>query len=226
MLPGRLSELPPWSFAKLATLLDSAKTRAAADQSGGRRSAADAVPAFVAEALARTHRSFGTYPPINGTAGVARGGGGVAAVGGLRCRRTRSTRREPAAAERHARGTVPRTLHRDAGNEGGRTARVLLPNPFYQCYAAAILVAPAPSRCSCRRRAETGFLPDYASLPKTLLERTVGGLYLLALQSRRRLSRAKTIGARCSRWPIATTSRCSPTSAMPTSISTSRRSAR
>ncbi len=54
---------------------------------------------------------------------------------------------------------------------GGRPV-ILLPNPFYQCYAAAALAAGAEA-VFVHANAGTGFLPDYAALPKSVLERTV-----------------------------------------------------
>src|SRR5215469_1288543 len=67
VLPGRLAELPPGSFARLSTLLDSIKPGAppvslsVGDPQGE-------VPAFVTEAIAKTAHQFGEYPPIHGTA--------------------------------------------------------------------------------------------------------------------------------------------------------------
>jgi aspartate/methionine/tyrosine aminotransferase len=46
-----------------------------------------------------------------------------------------------------------------------------MPNPFYQCYAAAALSAGGEP-VFVPATAATGFLPDYASLPPALLERT------------------------------------------------------
>ncbi|HTT97877.1 MAG TPA: aminotransferase class I/II-fold pyridoxal phosphate-dependent enzyme, partial [Rhizomicrobium sp.] len=66
MLPGRLSQLPPSSFAMLATLLDPHQpgqtpiSLAVGDPRG-------ATPAFVMEALNKHAAEFGEYPPINGT---------------------------------------------------------------------------------------------------------------------------------------------------------------
>ncbi|MDX1580428.1 MAG: aminotransferase class I/II-fold pyridoxal phosphate-dependent enzyme, partial [Alphaproteobacteria bacterium] len=53
----------------------------------------------------------------------------------------------------------------------GRQPAVLMPNPFYQCYAAAALSAGADP-IYVPATAETGFLPDYLSLPEDLLART------------------------------------------------------
>jgi aspartate/methionine/tyrosine aminotransferase len=123
------------------------------------------------EALARHAQDFGTYPAINGTEEWRR-----AATSWL-------TRRFALPAntldpEKHLlplNGTreglflalftvVPET-------KAGARPAALIPNPFYQCYAAAALATGAEP-IFVPARAETGFLPDFASLPKTVLERT------------------------------------------------------
>src|SRR5262249_26303429 len=57
-------------------------------------------------------------------------------------------------------------------SKGGGRPVILLPNPFYQCYAAAVLASGAEP-VFVPARAEDGFLPDFASLPLSVLERTV-----------------------------------------------------
>ena len=67
MFPGRLAQLPPSSFAQLASLLDPVKpggpviSLAVGDPRG-------TVPAFVTEKIAAHAHQFGEYPPTNGTA--------------------------------------------------------------------------------------------------------------------------------------------------------------
>ncbi len=54
--------------------------------------------------------------------------------------------------------------------KGGEQPLILLPNPFYQVYmVASISVGAKPYFCAAT--AETGFLPDYGSLPKDVLKR-------------------------------------------------------
>ena len=170
LFPGRLSELPPSSFAKLATLLDPHQpgktpiSLAVGDPNG-------AVPSFVTEEIAKHAKEFGVYPPINGS----------------------KEWRDAAAAWIVTRfglpgGTIDADKHilplngtreglflalftvMPETKAGGRPA-VLLPNPFYQCYAAAALSAGGEP-VFVPATAATGFLPDYASLPTALLERT------------------------------------------------------
>jgi N-succinyldiaminopimelate aminotransferase len=170
LFPGRLAELPPSSFAKLATLLDPHQpgmtpiSLAVGDPNG-------AVPAFVMEELARHAKNFGIYPPINGS----------------------KEWRDAAAAWLVSRFALPvasidpdkNLLPLNGTREGlflalftvmpetkaGQRPAVLLPNPFYQCYAAAALSAGGEP-VFVPATAATGFLPDYASVPKSVLERT------------------------------------------------------
>jgi N-succinyldiaminopimelate aminotransferase len=55
--------------------------------------------------------------------------------------------------------------------KAGQRPAVLIPNPFYQCYAVAALTAGAEP-VYVPATAGTGFLPDYAALPRDLLDRT------------------------------------------------------
>ena len=56
-------------------------------------------------------------------------------------------------------------------SKNGQRPAVLLPNPFYQCYAVAATMAGAePIYLPCT--AETGHLPDFAGLPADMLART------------------------------------------------------
>ena len=166
MLLGRLAALPPSSFAKLATLLDDVPpgntpiSLAVGDPQGE-------VPAFVTEAINRHADRFGVYPPIDGTAEWRE-----AATGWLK--RRFALPADPA--------VLPLSGTREGlflasfivtpeAKAGGRPV-ILLPNPFYQCYAAAALACGAEP-VFVRADAASGFLPDFAALPKAILERTV-----------------------------------------------------
>jgi aspartate/methionine/tyrosine aminotransferase len=170
VFPGRLSALPPSSFAKLAALLDPVTpgqepiSLAVGDPQG-------TPPAFVAEELARHNKAFGVYPPINGTSDWRE-----AASAWLRRRFEL-----PADAIDPERHVLPLNGTREGlflalftvmpETKAGARPAVLIPNPFYQCYAAAALSAGGEP-VFVPARAETGFLPDFASLPKAVLERT------------------------------------------------------
>jgi aspartate/methionine/tyrosine aminotransferase len=175
MFPGRLAALPPSSFAMLSSLLDHEKpgapvvSLAVGDPRGS-------VPSFITEELNKHAGQFGEYPPVNGTADWRE-----AAASWLRRRFEL-----PEDAIDPEKNVLPLNGTREGlflapfivtpeKKAGGRAA-ILLPNPFYQCYAAAILSAGAepvfvPATVS------TNFLPDYTSLPKETLERTAA-IYL------------------------------------------------
>jgi len=169
MFPGRLSQLPPGMFAQLGELLEHEKPGApivnlsVGDPRG-------AVPAFVTEALVKHAHQFGEYPPINGTPDWRE-----AAAGWIRSRFTL-----PQSAVDPEKHVLPLNGTREGlflapfivtpETKAGARPAILLPNPFYQCYAAAILATGAEPIYV---RTGADFLPDYASLPKAVLERAV-----------------------------------------------------
>jgi len=168
VLPGRLAALPPGSFARLAALLDPVPpgatpvNLAVGDPRG-------AVPVFVTEAVARHAHEFGEYPAINGTKEWR-----DAASGWLK-RRFALPAIDP---DRHLlplngtrEGLFLAPFVTTPESKGGGRPVILLPNPFYQCYAAAVLAAGADP-VFVPARAENGFLPDFAALPEAVLRRT------------------------------------------------------
>jgi len=166
VLPGRLSQLPPSSFAMLATLLDphqpgqSPISLAVGDPRG-------ATPPFVMEALNKHAAEFGEYPPINGTAAWRN-----AASGWIKRRFGVEIDSEkeilPLNGTREGLFLAPFIVTPEM--KAGARPVILLPNPFYQCYAAAILSCGAEP-VFVRADAASGFLPDFAALPKAILER-------------------------------------------------------
>ena len=169
VLPGRLAELPPGSFARLSILLDSIKPGAppvslsVGDPQGE-------VPAFVTEAIAKTAHQFGEYPPIHGTAEWREAAAGwlrrrfdlpEAAIGEANFLPLNGTRE----------GLFSAPFIVTPESKAGARPVILLPNPFYQCYAASALAAGAePVYVSASP--QTGLLPDFASLPESVLART------------------------------------------------------
>jgi aspartate/methionine/tyrosine aminotransferase len=169
-LPGRLEALPPGSFARLANLLDPVKpgappvSMAVGDPQG-------VVPEFVTEAIARTAHQFGEYPPIHGTAEWRE-----AAVNWLKRRFDLPSEAIdeqcllPLNGTREGLFLAPFLVTPES--KGGGRPVILLPNPFYQCYAAAALgVGAEPVYVSASK--DTGFLPDFGSVAPEILARTV-----------------------------------------------------
>ena len=165
--PARFQDLPDYAFPRLRALLD------------GHAPGGDPIamsigepthpyPAFVAETLAANAHLYGKYPPNEGTAALR------AACAGFLSRRYGATL-DPDRAILPLNGTreglfmACLALCPEAKN-GGRPA-VLLPNPFYQAYAAAALAAGAEP-VYVDATAKTGHLPDFAALPRETLDRT------------------------------------------------------
>lgn len=171
LLPGRLAELPPGSFVQLASLLDPVKP-GAAPVSFAVGDPRGQVPAFITETIARHTHQFGEYPAINGTQDWRE-----AAASWLRRRFAL-----PDTAIDPERNILPLNGTREGlflapfivtpESKAGARPVILIPNPFYQCYAAAVLAAGAEP-VFVPARAETNFLPDFASLPASVLQRAV-----------------------------------------------------
>jgi aspartate/methionine/tyrosine aminotransferase len=163
-----MAELPPGPFARLASLLGDVKpgkdpiSLAVGDPSG-------AVPDFVQEVLAKNAGSFGHYPAITGTQDWRQ-----AAAGWLN-RRFRlngvidaEMNLLPLAGTREGLFSVLFPLMPQT--KAGQRPIVAMPNPFYQCYAAAALGSGAEPLYVPSLK-ENGYLPDFAALPAATLER-------------------------------------------------------
>ena len=169
--PNRLDALVRSPFARLTQLLDGlAPALPAIDLSLGEPKAL--IPPFLGPTLEAHLAEFGRYPPIKGIPAL---------------RQTIAdwlSRRYPLLDGR----IDPEThvLPLNGSREGlfsaifpalARKARierpaVLIPNPFYQAYAAAAAAAGAEP-AFLPSRAEMDFLPELESIDETLLERTV-----------------------------------------------------
>ena len=169
-----LAALPPGPFAQLATLLGDIKPGKApislsiGDPSGQ-------VPGFVTEALVKAAASFGNYPAINGTPDWRQAAGDW-----LNRRFGLGGAIDPEQNLLPLNGTreglflalfplMP--LAKNGAKEGSKPV-VAMPNPFYQCYAAAAISAGAEPVYVAATE-QNGFLPDYAALPEDTLKRLV-----------------------------------------------------
>lgn len=165
----RFATLPPYPFARLRQLL-------AGVEPGGPElvmtigEPRHAPPAFALEAIAREAAAFGRYPPTEGPSGYRR-----AAADWL----TRRFALPPGFVDpdKHVlalsgtrEGLFMAALALVPSRKNGAAPAVLLPNPFYQCYAAAAVAAGAEP-IFVPATAETGHLPDYAALPAEIWDR-------------------------------------------------------
>ena len=168
--PTRFEELPEYAFPRLRALL-------AGTEPGGPEIAMSigepqhAIPDFVPEVMARHSATLNRYPPNEGIPELRQ------AISDWLGRRygVAEDYRDP---DKHIlplngtrEGLFNTCLALSPEARGGQRPAVLLPNPFYQCYAVAALASGAePVYLPCT--AETGHLPDFAALPEDLLART------------------------------------------------------
>jgi aspartate/methionine/tyrosine aminotransferase len=163
-----MAALPPGPFARLATLLGDTKpgqqsiNLSIGDPSG-------AVPGFVKEALAQSTAGFGNYPAIIGTEDWRQ-----AAASWLNRRFVLNGAIDaqknllPLNGTREGLFSVLFPLMPET--KSGQRPIVAMPNPFYQCYAAAALGSGAEPLYVASQK-ENGFLPDFAGLPDETLQR-------------------------------------------------------
>ena len=166
VFPERFSNLPEYAFPRLRNLLD-------AHAPGGEPIAMTIgeprhpMPEFIGRILAENLAGFGVYPPNDGTPEL------LAAISGWIGRRYGVSVAENRlmALNGTREGLYNALIALCPEAKGGKPPVVLIPNPFYQVYAVAALTVGAEP-VYVPATAATGFLPDYASLPKDILDRT------------------------------------------------------
>tara|TARA_R110002124_G_scaffold100168_4_gene246746 strand:+ start:573 stop:1748 length:1176 start_codon:yes stop_codon:yes gene_type:complete len=165
MFPERFSNLPAYAFPRLRALLDSrAPGGPVVNMTIGEPR--HGFPDWVPQVLAEHVEGFAKYPPNDGTPelleaislwiarryGVTIGADRIMTLNGSR-----------EGLYNAAMALLPET-------KAGKTPTVLIPNPFYQVYMIGALSAGAEP-VFVPATAQTGFLPDYASLPDDVLDR-------------------------------------------------------
>lgn len=165
--PQRFSDLPDYAFPRLRKLLDGhAPGGPSIDMTIGEPK--HPMPAFVGEVLAANLDGFGKYPPNDGTPEL------LAAIQGWIARRygvTVDGASQVMALNGTREGLFNALIAVCPEEKRGKRPVVLVPNPFYQVYAVAALAIGAEP-VFVPATAETGFLPDYESLPAEVLDRT------------------------------------------------------
>lgn len=165
-VPERFSNLPDYAFPRLRKLLDGLAPGAAPLRMdiGEPR---EPVPPFVAETIAAHAPDWGRYPPNEGSVPLRE------AISGWLMRRFGAhvdPEREVLALNGTREGLFAAALALCPERKGGAQAAVLMPNPFYQVYAAAARAAGAEP-VFLPATEETGFLPDLEAIPPALLDR-------------------------------------------------------
>jgi aspartate/methionine/tyrosine aminotransferase len=169
--PTRLDDLVRSPFARLALLLDGIAPGAPPlDLSLGEPKAL--IPSFLGPTLQEHLHEFGRYPPIRGIAPLRE-----AIVGWMGRRYPRlkgqidpDTQVLPLNGSRE--GLFSAIFPAMARKSQLERPAVLIPNPFYQAYAAAAGASGA-APVFLPSTAEAGFLPKLESIDETLLQRTV-----------------------------------------------------
>jgi N-succinyldiaminopimelate aminotransferase len=169
MINSRLDLLTDYPFRRLTTLLQEPPGAEPVVMSIGEPQ--HQPPAMVAEILTAQAAGWGKYPPMNGTPAFR------AAVTAWLTRRfhvpANSIDAEsqilPLAGTREGLFQIAHLVCDTT--KSSKPPVVLLPNPFYQVYAGAALLAGAEP-VFVPAGQDNGFLPDFASLPPAILERT------------------------------------------------------
>jgi N-succinyldiaminopimelate aminotransferase len=165
--PERFANLPEYAFPRLRKLLDAHPPGGEVIQMtiGEPR---HAFPPWVAQVIAEHAADFGKYPPNDGTPEL------LGAMADWVARRYDVTV-DPGTQIMGLNGTREGLFNAAVAlcpeTRRGKVPVVLTPNPFYQVYAVAALTVGAEP-VYVPARAETGFLPDYGSLPAEILDRT------------------------------------------------------
>ena len=166
MFPERFSNLPEYAFPRLRSLLD-------AHAPGGEPIAMTigepqhAFPSWVMDEISQHSSEFNRYPVNEGMPELntafcdwAKRRYGVSLDADHNVMALNGTRE----------GLYNSMMALCAETKGGQKPIILLPNPFYQVYmVAALSVGAEPMFLPATK--ETGFLPDFESLPDNVLDR-------------------------------------------------------
>ena len=165
--PERFSGLPEYAFPRLRKLLD-------VHAPGGEvvhmtiGEPRHPMPGFVGEVLAENIAGFAKYPPNDGTPELR---SAITDWIGRRYGVTADPETEVIALNGTREGLFNAAVALCPEELRGQRPVVLIPNPFYQVYAVAAMAMGAEP-VFVPATAATGFLPDFAGLPKDILNRT------------------------------------------------------
>ena len=163
--PKRFSNLPEYAFPRLRKLLDAhAPGGTPIHMSIGEPR--HPMPDFVAAIIAANIKDFAVYPANDGTPEL------LAAISGWIQRRygVAVDASRIMALNGTREGLFNAALAVAPEQKNGQTPAMLMPNPFYQVYTVAAVTTGAEP-VYVPATAATGHLPDYASLPRAILDR-------------------------------------------------------
>ena len=169
MLNPRLEDLPGHTWDQLRALLDPLPAGRDDPLSLTIGAPNHPMPQFVLDILQQAQEGYAKYPPIVGTAEWQ-----AAATGWLK-RRYGLSELDPAQHLLPLAGTREGLFNAafvaTPPEKNGAQPLVLMPNPFYQTYAAAAVSAGAKA-VYVSATAENGFMPDFTILPEEQLAQT------------------------------------------------------
>lgn len=165
--PKRFSNLPPYAFPRLRTLLAGLEPGGApVDMTIG--SPLHPFPQWILDVIAEHAAGFGGYPPNEGTPEL-RGAISTWMHNRYAVSYDPETQVFPLNGTRE--GLFNAALALCPEQKHGETPVILTPNPFYQVYAvAALSVGAEPVYVPATL--DTGFLPNFRELPGEILNRT------------------------------------------------------
>lgn len=164
--PERFSNLPEYAFPRLRSLLDAhAPVGDVVHMTIGEPK--HAFPDWVTDAIVENAAGFNSYPQNEGTDALR---GAIADWVRLRYGVTLDPDTRIMALNGTREGLYNAAMALCPEEKNSRKPVILTPNPFYQVYmVAALSVGAEPVFVPAT--AQTGFLPDYASLPEDVLNR-------------------------------------------------------
>lgn len=167
---GKLAQITDYPFQKLAVLLENIKP-------GGETlfmsigEPQHQAPSLLAEALIKAQHLWGKYPPVGASPEFKQAvKGWLDRRFGLKPELVQDKNILPVAGTREALYMVASLVVPETKN--GEKPVVLIPNPFYQVYAGAAIMAGAEP-IFVNAGPDNGFMPDYKSLPEKILRRVV-----------------------------------------------------
>ena len=167
MLSSRFVGLPEYPFPRLRALLgDVAPGGAEIAMSVGEPQ--HPIPDFVPQIMARHSASYNKYPPNEGVPELR---AAISAWLGRRYGAALDPDTQITTLNGTREGLFMAALALTPPEKNGERPAILLPNPFYQCYAGAALAAGAEP-IFVTAGPETGHLPDFSALPDSVLRRT------------------------------------------------------
>lgn len=166
-LSERFSDLPEYAFPRLRRLLENCAP-GGSELSMSIGEPMHPMPGMVARLVAEHAPDFSRYPPNDGLPELRQ------AISGWISRRygiAVNPDTEISSVNGSREGLFNAGIALSPEQKNGKRPVFLMPNPFYQCYGASALATGAEP-VAVNTYARNGFLPDFAAVPDSTLERT------------------------------------------------------